>query len=82
MLNVWYVSAEPVADKGCETSASTSFTQDVDKLFDLDAMVRKYKNFEGGKAEELGDEEMLKETPRSLSIEGNGGFVYLLSSYL
>lgn len=82
MLNVWYVSAEPVADKGCETSASTSFTQDVDKLFDLDAMVRKYKNSEGGKAEELGDEEMPKETPRSLSNEGNRGFVYLLSSYL
>lgn len=83
MPNVWYVSRDPmVADDGCEIGTSTSFTQNVDNLFDLDALMRKYKKVEGGVIEELGDKEMLKEAPHSISSQGNACFVYLLSSYL
>ncbi|MCO5557637.1 hypothetical protein L7F22_011204, partial [Adiantum nelumboides] len=51
---------------------STLFTHDVDEVFDLDAKLMNYKNFEGGKTVEGGDGDILKETTPPTSNQGGG----------
>ncbi|MCO5598182.1 hypothetical protein L7F22_052274 [Adiantum nelumboides] len=62
------VSREVVADKGYDLEASTLLTHNVEELFDLDAMLMKYKNFE--KIDEGCDREMLKKPTTSANNQG------------
>ncbi|MCO5596345.1 hypothetical protein L7F22_050406 [Adiantum nelumboides] len=63
---------EPVVDKECALGAPTLFTHALDKVFDINTMLIKHKDFEGVKTVEGGDQDILKEIALFASNRGVG----------